>query len=292
MNPCRICNELSLKVYYQGPVRLGSFGKQSTFEATITECPRCGARHLPPLMEDLAAYYQSGEYRGDLDQGNAEEKYFQLTDNDQPHRLELLGMHEVRGRIVADVGCGAGPFLDLVKGIASRTVAIEPNTAYYDGLHQRGHRCYPYVRNALADWQGKVDLGVTFSVLEHVENPREFLADIKSLLKPGGRLLLSTPNADDFMLEICPAYAPFFYRKAHLWYFTQRALGELARLAGFEECRIVHQHRFDLSNALLWLRDRCPTGLGTLKLNSRLDSAWRSFLEASGRADYLYAFLR
>jgi len=291
MNPCLICHEPQLKVFYEGPVRTGSFGKQSNFHATITECPRCGARHLPPMVADLAAYYQSGEYRNDLEQGNAVEKYFELTDDDQPHKLELLGMHEARGRMVADIGCGAGPFLDLVKGFAAGTIGVEPNAAYHESLRQRGHTCYPYARDALAEWQGKVDLAVSFSVLEHVEKPREFLAEIKALLKPGGRLLISTPNADDFLLEICPAYAPFFYRKAHLWYFTERALRELAIRAGFGECRVVHRHRYDLANALLWLRDRRPTGLGALKLDARLEAAWKSGLEAAGRGDYLYAFL-
>jgi len=291
MGNCLICGTDKLEGFYKGPIRMGSFGKQSNFEAEITQCSQCGARHLPPLMGNLEEYYRDGAYRADLDQGNTITKYFELTDDDQPHKLELLGMHEVRGKVVADIGAGAGPFLDLVKGFAIKTIAVEPNRAYHDSLKERGHLVYGSTTEMLTDWAGKVDIAVTFSVVEHVEKPREFLTEIRQSLKADGKVLISTPNADDFMLEICPDYVPFYYRKVHLWYFTANALTELSRLSGFSQCRVIYQHRFDISNALLWLRDSRPSGLGKIKVSADLNSSWRNFLEASGRSDYLYAVL-
>lgn len=271
---------------------MGSFGKQSAEALDIWECEGCGARHLLPMQGNVEEYYKSGEYRQDLSQGNSVEAYFKLTDDEQPHKLEFAGMHRLRGRAVADVGAGAGPFLDTLRGVAAQTVAIEPNENYHESLRQRGHTVYPFASAALADLRGKLDAAVSFSVLEHVERPREFLEEIRALLKPGGFLGLSTPNADDLMVEICPEYAAFFYRKVHLWYFTATALKNLAEKAGFTKCEIRFDHRFDLSNAMIWMRDKRPSGLGKLKFDPSVDAVWKQSLMSQGRSDYIYAILQ
>lgn len=288
---CSICGSHSWKNFYHGSIRMGSFGKQSPSALDIWECQECKARWLPPIMENLDAYYRSGEYREDLSEGNAVETFFKQADDDQPHKVEFVGLHQMRGKIVADVGAGAGPFLDAVKGVAKQTVAIEPNENYHNSLRERGHGAYHFASSA-TDLRGKVDIATTFSVLEHVEKPREFLEEIRALLKPGGALYLSTPNADDLMVEICPDYAAFFYRKVHLWYFTATALENVAKRAGFSEVKIKFDHRFDLSNAMIWLRDKRPSGLGKLRLDPAMDAIWKQSLKNTGRGDYLYAVLR
>lgn len=291
-SPCLICGATSWRSCYHGSIRMGSFGKKSPDDLDVWECGDCGARYLPPVMADIEAYYKSGEYRDDLSQGNAVDEYFRLTDNDQPHKLDLIGMHQLRGKSVADIGCGAGPFLDLVKGFASQTIAVEPNQCYHESLRQRGHQVYTWAQDVPASLAGQIDAAVSYSVLEHVENPLSFLQDIRRLLKPGGMLALSTPNADDWMVANSADYAAFFYRKVHLWYFTAAALKRLATLAGFESCEVTFDHRFDLSNAMVWMRDKRPTGNGKLPFDAALNAAWREHLIREGRSDYLYAILK
>jgi len=134
-----------------------------------------------------------------------------------------------------------------------------------------------------------VDRAVCFSVVEHVDDPLALLRDIRDLVRPGGELLLSTPNREDWLLELLPAeYGAFFYRKVHFWYFNAASLAELVRRAGFVDVAVSHAHRFDVSNAALWLRDRRPTGLGKLSVPSAADEVFRALLQASGRSDYLY----
>lgn len=290
--PCLICNATQWRSCYHGSIRMGSFGKKSPDDLNVWECGGCGSRYLPPVMADIEAYYKSGEYRDDLSQGNAVDEYFRLTDNDQPHKLELIGMHEMRGKIVTDIGAGAGPFLDLVKGLAAKTIAVEPNQCYHDSLRQRGHEVYTWAQDAPSALAGKIDVAVSYSVLEHVESPLTFLQDIRKLLRPGGTLALSTPNADDWMVANSADYAAFFYRKVHLWYFTATALQRLAELAGFVTCDVTFDHRFDLSNAMVWMRDKRPTGNGKITFDPALNAIWRESLIRQGQSDYLYAILK
>jgi len=132
-----------------------------------------------------------------------------------------------------------------------------------------------------------MDVAVCFSVVEHVSEPLALLQDIRRLPPPGSCLLLSTPKPRDIMLELLPDdYAAFFYRVVvHTWYFDADSIRNATSLAGFADASGSFAHRVDLWNAILWLRDRQPTGRGRLEISP---AVFRGMPEANGRSDYLY----
>lgn len=234
--------------------------------------------------------YESTEYRNLVEDNSSPEAYYRNHDKQQINNLRILGTDDLRGKIIADIGCGGGSFLDLVKGYTQQTIAIEPAAAYHQALLQKGHLYYPYCQSALGEWHGKVDIVVSFAVVEHVENPLDFLKKIRELLKPRGKLLFSTPNYDDWLLEFLPEiYGRFFYRRVHKWYFNGESLKELAYRAGFSNVDIKYAHRFDVSNALLWIKDKIPAGYGKLELFHDLDEHYKKVLERKGRTDFIYS---
>ncbi len=237
--------------------------------------------------------YASSEYRELVDGDASPEYYYALHDAEQAGKLDLLGADRARGKVVADIGCGAGSFLDLVKGLATATIGIEPARSCHAALRSKGHIVFPFCADASAEWRGRVDVVVCFSVIEHLDDPVALLKEAHALLRPGGLMLLSTPNLRDWMLEMLPEeYGAFFYRTVHTWYFDQSSLEKLSRTAGFTGCEVRTVHRFDLSNALLWLRDHRPSGLGSVRVSPIVNAAFAQWLENEGRGDYLYATLR
>ena len=282
---CKICGSADQAVLYQGPVRVGRFGQLSAQAQTVWVCDKCGAGYLPSQSVD----YSSGEYRTLVDGSDVPEDFYRLHDGEQAEKLRMLGTGTLRDKILMDVGCGGGSFLDLVKGFCSTTVGIEPTSSLRKAIIQKGHQAFPYCREVPDVWMGRVDVAVSFSVIEHLDDPLAFLKDIRRLLRPGGRLLLSTPNRKDWLLELLPdEYARFFYRTVHTWYFDAESLSKLVCLAGFAEPSVAYIHRYDLSNAVLWLRDKRPTGLGSIKVGAQENAFFSSMLETTGRADYLY----
>jgi SAM-dependent methyltransferase len=285
---CRICGAESWTELYRGPVRLGGVGTASPEARLVGRCGGCGAGYLDSPPVD----YESAEYRELVDGSVSVARFYELHDAEQATKLSLVGSAALREKVVADIGCGAGSFLDLVRGAASATVAIEPTRAYHPALTAKGHRVYPLAAGAAGDWGGKVHLAVCFSVVEHVPDPVALLRDIRALLVPGGELVLSTPNLRDWMLEQLPEdYGRFFFRAVHTWYFDRDALEALARAAEFKNCVVRSVHRFDLANALVWLRDRRPAGRGAVRVGPTVDAAFVRWLEETDRADYLYARL-
>ncbi len=264
---------------------MGKFGDYSKTCHTVWKCENCQAAFL----DRSALNYESQEYRTIVDEGASPQNFYALHDVEQLDKIKVLGTGNLRGKTIADIGCGGGAFLDLLKGYATATVAVEPALNFHNELKRKGHQVYSYTKNALKDWRGKVDIAVSFAVLEHIEFPLEFLKEIRSLLKPGGELILSTPNRMDWMLELLPEdYAKFFYRYVHTWYFDKRALEKIGKLAGFKRTEIDYAQRFDISNALLWARDLKPTGLGKFDTLQELNSHYKELLESKGRSDFIY----
>ncbi len=288
---CGVCGDRRWQIAYRGPIRDGAFGR--TTPATVFRCASCGVGFLPTSVGLSPHYYEGREYRESLGEGADAEAFFRLHDDEQFRRYPMLEQVPLRGRVVADVGCAGGAFLDGVRGFAAATIGIEPAVAYRDSLRSRGHLAFGDLSAAASEWSGRVDLAVCFSVIEHVERPTEFLREIRRLLSPAGRLLLSTPNADDMLLSLgCDRYAQFFYRAVHTYYFDRRSLAAAAREAGFAAFEPRFVQRYGFGNFIGWLADGRPTGDERQHpLGSRFDRLWRVELEEAGRADYLYAWL-
>ena len=182
--------------------------------------------------------------------------------------------------VVVGVGLGAHIPLLLEQVAPRHVVLIEPIEEFVvHSLH------------ALDDCAGAVEHAFSFQVIEHVEEPTAFLAEIAELLAPGGRVTVSTPNRGDLLMELLPEdYPPFFYRTVHRWYFGADSLARCGRPAGLVPAETRFVHRFGVANTLLWLRERTPGGRDPLPGldDPALDSVWRDTLAREGTADTIY----
>lgn len=290
---CEICEAEDWSETYRGAVRDGVFG--STRErASVARCAGCGVDRLAEECATPDSAYETEAYRSKLQQGLNSEAYFAAHDELQIHTLQKLWPTSLRGAVVADIGCAGGSLLDHLRGISSVQVAIEPSDIFRESLTQRGYRVYPYAREAARDWVGQIDHAFSIQVIEHVSNPRTFLEEIRPLLAPDGRLVISTPNRNDILMALLPSDFPgFFYRTVHRWYFDAKSLADCAGRAGFDVVETRFVHRYGMSNAVSWLRDRRPTGRTRIDAIAPLaDDLWRNYLEHSGQADCIYMTLQ
>ena len=221
---CEICRSNDWKHVYEGKVREGSHGRLSAEDAVVAECARCGVQRLNEQACAEEELYESEAYRRLLNEPEDAAGFFREHDVLQLRNLTVLWPDSLRSRVVADIGCGAGSFLDHVCGLSGEAIAVEPCRAYHESLRERGYRVYGLTPEAAVDWSGRVDYAFCFSVIEHVPNPLAFLREVRALMAPGGRLVVSTPNREDVLMALGgDVYRRFFYRTVHRWYFDQRA---------------------------------------------------------------------
>jgi 2-polyprenyl-3-methyl-5-hydroxy-6-metoxy-1,4-benzoquinol methylase len=287
MRACAICGGRDQEIAYRGRIRVGGVGSLSVEEHEVLRCLACGVRWIDSRPES-ESFYQSEQYRVQLGQDNTLETYQRRHDPELNYLLEVLPMESYRDRVVLDVGCGGGSFLDAVRGLAATTVAVDPNVELLSGLARRGHTCFGTLQQLLES-SVRVDIATSFNVIEHVEDPLSFLIQVRQSLKVSGFALIMTPNAKDFLLTQGPnEYREHFYRSVHYWYFDAFALEAAMRNAGFTQVRVGFVQTYGLSNALHWMRDRRGRGHEVVVDDSACDWAWKQYLVRTGQADRLY----
>lgn len=104
------------------------------------------------------------------------------------------------GVIALELGCGSGEFLHEIQKRGCRVYGVD-----FDRKGIELAKKYFNLGNVFAmgfdDFFRKTDLPkfdyiFFFEVIEHVDNPLEFIQQAKHLLKPGGNIILSTPSRE------------------------------------------------------------------------------------------------
>lgn len=281
---CKCCgSKAGLRTIYEGSIRDGKF-KSYKNNQVVLECETCGARFL---SESHNVNYDTDEYRSLVQDKFNEEHYYKEHDKEQLYNLEVLDNENVRGKVVADIGCAAGAFLDNVRGLASDVIAVEPFKYYQEVLKKKGYKVFGYVNDI--DENLKVDIATSFAVIEHLDDPIQFVSDIKKIVKKGGIIILSTPNSNDFQLDLIgKEYKEFYYRTVHPFYFNEKSFRYIADVLGFQSIEFIYKHKYDLSNLIYWLKDRNPTGLGKINIFEELDFNFRKILEREKISNFMY----
>jgi len=158
-------------------------------------------------------------------------------DRDPADRRVLAGLTAL------DVGCGAGLLTEplarmgaQVTGIDAAADVIAAATAHGAGL-AIDYRCA--AAEDLAATGATFDLVTCLEVIEHVADRTSFLAALRTLVAPGGLLVMSTPNrtALSYATVIVAAerLTGAIPRGAHDWrrFMTPDELSEALAAAGF-----------------------------------------------------------
>lgn len=173
---------------------------------------------------------------------------------------------------ILDVGCSTGHFLHSLRGKVKTRVGVELSRA--DVAFIRKNLDFPVYDKpieALAIDEGPFDVITALQVLEHVEDPVNFLRNLGTHLKPGGHLYLELPNIDDILLTEYreKGYADFYYREPHLSYFSKATLKRALARAGFEGT-IRTVQRYTLMNHIYWITAHAPQGNFDLGMTPKL----------------------
>ena len=134
-----------------------------------------------------------------------------------------------------DIGCGDGSFLRemadrgwQVSGVDFDAEAVALSRARHH-LEVRVGTVESLVANGL-----KYDVVTASHVIEHVPDPIEFLRKCGQLLRPGGRIILRTPNCESFGHRVYGRAWRGLEPPRHLQLFTLSAISACARKAGLK----------------------------------------------------------
>ena len=139
---------------------------------------------------------------------------------------------------ILDVGCYDGSISELIlKKSDGEVYGIELNLSSCRLANLRGIECIQSDVDLIFPFRDETfDLIVAGEIVEHVYDPDLFVSELSRLLKPGGNLILTTPNLTSLgaRVSLLLGKRPFFIEPritedsaGHLRYFTLDDLKEL-----------------------------------------------------------------
>lgn len=292
---CKLCGCNNVSVTYQGLIRDGALGRYTEFPVTMYRCDRCDTIWHEKMI-NIEDYYETDCYRISLEGTSNEEEFYRLHDGEVLEKFLYTGTSIYRHKVVADIGCGGGAFLDFLKGVSKKVLAVEPSEIYRKAMQQRGFSTYAYMNDMLHDYRERIDVIVSFDVIEHVDDPNGFLRDIFKLLSSGGKAIIGTPTEAPIMRILLGAIyeKKLLFSTQHLWVFNEKNLRMLAEMAGFSSSKttVKYYQRYGLGNLLGWLREKeAKSDIREEFITNTMNSIFKSECESQKKSDYIVLYL-
>lgn len=117
-----------------------------------------------------------------------------LDDFIQKFRFRVATKYIPKNSILVDVGCGNGAFLSHVGNLINNGVGLDGSIEDKQlSPKLRLIKCQ-VDKELLPLGDSSVDVVTSLAVLEHLNNVEYVLAEIKRILRPGGKFIFTTPS--------------------------------------------------------------------------------------------------
>ena len=232
-------------------------------------CDLCGSRDPAPVLESprldgplvccrSCGLYYVGERRTNLAFGpdaaaattqriREANRDLQGIELDEERRLAVLNartrLHLIRkyrssGRLL-EVGCARGDFLRVAREYFE-VAGVEPN----EELARDAMAFAPVDQGIIENHtQSQYDVAASFHVIEHTDSPRRFLEAIAARVRPGGLVVIETPNIHSIPFRVLKARWRQFIPE-HYFFFDEKTLAKLFDAAGLQVEKISRIGKF------------------------------------------------
>ncbi|RSK46662.1 class I SAM-dependent methyltransferase [Hymenobacter perfusus] len=197
----------------------------------IQQCEACTFQFTNPRPDaaHIGRYYESEEYvshnsgaGGVINQAYKVARYFTMR-----RKVALVNQRASKGRLL-DYGCGTGHFLAAAKADGWQVAGWEPNARAREEATERVGQ--PIGTESLVQFQpASFDAITLWHVLEHVHSLNETLAQLISLLKPDGTLVIAVPNVDSLDAQHYRQDWAAYDVPRHLYHFSPKTMTQLLK---------------------------------------------------------------
>ena len=213
----------------------------------IERCRACGLVYANPRAPEaaiLARYSKEYFWNEYLPAAGAPAGNVDLEWLDRRHgpMLELIARHAGPGRRLLEVGTGAGLFLKAAvrAGWDASGLELSGEGAAFArdrlGLDVRQERA-----EQMSFQPGTFDVAVMFDVIEHLFDPKAVLIATRRALKPGGILVVSTPNFNALSRFVLGIDWAVLSPLEHTYYYTEATLAAMLKACGFARTEPVRR---------------------------------------------------
>lgn len=153
-------------------------------------CGSCTGIFADPMKPADKEWYERSEWYIFPKEADKELKWYE--------KVLLEDHHLYKGKKSLNIGCGRNDFLRRLQDSGCTVTGLDINDSIIDftknvlGIEDAYSSD---VSDFIRDFKGeKFDIIIFFEVLEHLQNPREFISGLQNILKEDGYLVFSVPN--------------------------------------------------------------------------------------------------
>lgn len=232
MTSCDICGADNPRTILESP----------QLDGPMVQCRKCGFRYVGSRRSRLTFGSGGGdaaEVASRVEAANSNIRNLRLEEEHRlgilnaRWRLDLIRKFRTSGKLL-EVGCARGDFLRVARE-SFEVSGVEPNPSLADDAEQVA----PIYRDVIETlpWRD-FDVITSFHVIEHVDSPKRFVAAMADRIKPGGLLVLETPDIHSLPFQIMKAKWRQFIPE-HYFFFDQSTMTRLLSDCGFKVEKIV-----------------------------------------------------
>jgi 2-polyprenyl-3-methyl-5-hydroxy-6-metoxy-1,4-benzoquinol methylase len=244
LKPCTICREWNGKILSQ---------KDGII---VIRCNKCGLYYV----DSYSTNNQRENILGVNESQIGIDYLFRIYKDNSSHwdqyfnkKMEMLEKIST-GRRLLDIGCGPGYFVSVACNMGWDAYGLDSSRDDIEFGRQElklGERLMSGDIDQL-DATKPFDVVTLFSVIEHIDDPYQFILKIKKYLKQDGVLLIKTPNQSSlitkihwFLLGLWPMHIDsHLYNHEHIYRFSPATLTHLLNITGYKILKLGYDDHF------------------------------------------------
>lgn len=212
--PCENCGSTPLRPFTVRP------------QQTFWHCPSCDLYQMGKLVNDSA-------YEDDYHKQYTQRRRHKL--NTAAIRLSALAPYvpSPKPRLL-DIGCSIGAIVEAANNFGWNGTGVDVSQTAVDFCCDRGLDCYHFDGESLPFSDCSFDTITSWHVIEHVFDVAATLREWFRVLKPGGVMVLETPDAGYLKVRMQGARYQKFWAPEHIYTFQEHNLRPFLDGAGLE----------------------------------------------------------
>ena len=203
----------------------------------ICECLNCGLLYtMPrPSKDKIVAYYKSEEYYSHQEnkKGFIPKVYETVKKTNLKHKYKLATSGLTVGKVL-DIGCGVGDFLHTAEMHGWECTGVEPSEDAKVIAQKRMHGRIISSEDLENIPEGYFDLITMWHVLEHVDDLKWQVEQLRRLIKPKGRIVIALPNYKSYDGQYYKELWAAYDVPRHLNHFNKTTLTKIFKASGLE----------------------------------------------------------
>ena len=205
----------------------------------IWHCSSCTHRFTQdvPAQEEIGKYYQSADYisHSETKKGLINSLYHLVRKRTLKNKRSLIeNITGNKNGNILDIGCGTGSFINEMQQSGWKVKGLEPD----ETARKKGEELYRLELEPITGFfqlsTQSFDVITMWHVLEHVHELHAYTEQLKSLLRPGGKLLIAVPNYTSADTVHYKEYWAAYDVPRHLYHFSPESMQALIKKHGMK----------------------------------------------------------